>query len=47
MISNFLSSVSPCFRVATNKLILLAIILVELAIIGGVVYIRFIKKKKY
>lgn len=37
---------SMAIRVATNKLILLCIIIVELAILGAVVYIRFFKKKK-
>ncbi|EDO41283.1 predicted protein [Nematostella vectensis] len=32
-------------RVATNKIILLCIIIVELAILGGVVYIKFFRKK--
>ena len=34
------------FRIATNKLILLCIILVELAILAAVVYLRFFKKSK-
>ena len=33
-------------RIATNKIILLCIIVVELAILGAVVYIKFFKKKK-
>lgn len=37
---------SMAIRIATNKLILLSIILVELAILGAVVYIRFFKPKK-
>ncbi|XP_031567944.1 vesicle transport through interaction with t-SNAREs homolog 1B-like [Actinia tenebrosa] len=37
---------SMAIRVATNKLLLLCIIIVELAILGGVVYIKFFKKKK-
>lgn len=37
---------SMAIRIATNKLILLSIILVELAIIAAVVYIRFFKDKK-
>lgn len=37
---------SMAIRIATNKLILLCIILVELAILAAVVYIRFFKKSK-
>ena len=33
-------------RIATNKIILLCIIVVELAILGAVVYIKFFKNKK-
>ncbi|XP_065661598.1 vesicle transport through interaction with t-SNAREs homolog 1B isoform X2 [Hydra vulgaris] len=33
-------------RLATNKLLLVIIIIVELAIIGGIVYLRFFKNKK-
>lgn len=36
---------SMAIRIATNKLILLCIILVELAILAAVVYIRFFKNK--
>ncbi|KAJ7379939.1 Vesicle transport through interaction with t-SNAREs 1B [Desmophyllum pertusum] len=37
---------SMAIRIATNKLILLCIIIVELAILGAVVYIKFFKKTK-
>ncbi|KAK2553872.1 Vesicle transport through interaction with t-SNAREs-like protein 1B [Acropora cervicornis] len=37
---------SMAIRIATNKIILLCIIVVELAILGAVVYIKFFKKKK-
>lgn len=37
---------SMAIRIATNKLILLCIIIVELAILAAVVYIRFFKKDK-
>jgi len=37
---------SMAIRVATNKLLLAIIIVVELAILGGVVYLKFFNKKK-
>ncbi|XP_074631669.1 vesicle transport through interaction with t-SNAREs homolog 1B-like isoform X4 [Acropora palmata] len=37
---------SMAIRIATNKIILLCIIVVELAILGAVVYIKFFQKKK-
>lgn len=38
---------SMAIRIATNKIILLCIIVVELAILGAVVYIKFFQKKKH